>query len=78
MFEVTLNITQTQKGYDVYEFPIDVKVQFKNQTVSFKTFQIDKRQKKIEFESTEEPAVITLDPSSWLLAKIQYEKNGSE
>ncbi len=77
-YEVLLTINQTQKGYDNYEFPVDVKILFKDQTAAYKTFNVDKRQKKILFEVTKEPLEITLDPNNWLLAKIQYQKNGSE
>ncbi len=77
-YNVVLNLDQIQKGYPVYQFPIDVKFQFNDMTSMVKTFRIDSRQKLLEISFGKKPDGITLDPGNWLLAKIQPEKNSAE
>ena len=76
--QVDLSINQTQSEYQVYHFPIDIKIRLKDQSIIYKTFEVNSRQKNVEFELQKEPLQITLDPNNWLLAKIKSEKNSSE
>ncbi len=78
LIKVDLTINQKQTGYQVYQFPLDVKIRLKDQSIIYKTFYVDARQKIIEFNLSKEPLEIILDPNNWLLAKINGEKNSSE
>ena len=75
---ISISIEQTQKGYDVYNFPIDVKIQYTDKSSIVKTFQIDERQKTIKFKLDKNPVDISLDPENWLLAQIQKVRQSSE
>ena len=75
---ISMNLKQTQKGYDTYYFPLDVKIQFADHSSIIKTFQVDKRQKTIEFKVEKKPIEINLDPGNWLLAEIQKNRQSSE
>jgi aminopeptidase N len=78
IYNVSLNVNQTQSEYHIYNFLLDVKILFNDQTTVNKTFRINKRQNILSLELSKEPLEITLDPDNWLPAKIQYLKNGSE
>jgi aminopeptidase N len=75
---VTLNVNQAQTGYNTYDFPLDLKISFNDQTSEDTTIRINKRQNIINLKFSREPVKFTLDPGNWLPVRIQYEKNGSE
>jgi len=77
-YNIRLKLDQIQDGYELYQFPVDVKIQFSDRTAEYKTFLINSRQKTIEIKTDKEPVEIMLDPDNWLLAKIQLEKNSTE
>ena len=72
-FVVNIDLEQTQKGYDVYKFPLDVKINFEDKTGQVKTFWIDSRQKELKIITSKRPVSIKLDPDNWLLASIPGE-----
>jgi aminopeptidase N len=75
-FQTKIKIKQLQNGYDIYKFPIDIKIIFDNGSTSDK-FYIDKKEQLILIETTSKPIKILLDPDNWLLAKFDY-KNENE
>jgi len=75
---IILDLKQTQKKYNDYYFPLDIKVKFLDQSSITKTFNIDKRQNTIEIDLDKQPAGISLDPDNWLLAEIQKVRQSSE
>ncbi len=77
-FLTAVHLSQVQKEYDTYFFPIDVEVVFNDHTSMLKTFYVDKRQKNFNIETTKKPINIRLDPNNWLLAKIKPAGKSSE
>ena len=77
-FLISLSINQDQKGYDTYNFPVDVKVEFDDHTSIVKTFYIDSRQKNFDFQVDKKPLTVSLDSDNWLLAVIKEGKKSSE
>jgi hypothetical protein len=73
-----VKIDQIQTEYDIYDFPLDIEILFKDGTTECRTMRINKRQNKFNFEFGKEPAELTADPDNWLPARIQMIKNGSE
>lgn len=71
--QIILSIKQTQKGYEKYNFPIDVLLQEYNKD-ELHSFYITSADTQIIFESSIEPDNIRLDPNGWLLAHIWEEK----
>lgn len=67
-FLVSINIDQTQSGYNTYDFPVDVKADLGSGASVLKTFFINKRRTELEFRTDKRPVTITLDPDNWLLA----------
>jgi aminopeptidase N len=66
---VELEFEQTQKGYEVYEFKLEIQFAFKNGEIEKRTVYISDRKQKVTFRFMEEPTEIIPDPDSWLLMK---------
>jgi aminopeptidase N len=77
-YNLVLDINQTQAEYEVYDFPLDIKVSFSDGTTEYRTVLINKRQNVLNFSFGREPVEITPDPDNWLLVSIHYLKNGGE
>lgn len=70
-FKTTIKIKQLQNGYDIYKFPIDIKLIFENGTDSqLSTVYISTKETEVNLSSKKKPVNIELDPDKWLLAKI--------
>jgi aminopeptidase N len=70
-YSLTIELKQTQDAYNVYHFPLEVEIMYKNGEEEFKTFYVDERLKQIDFKIKTDPSNITLDPNNWLLANIR-------
>lgn len=68
-FRNLITVEQTQSGYDVYKFSLEIKFSSGNETVN-KIFYIDSRKKNIIFDMANVPDHIELDPEDKLLVKI--------
>ena len=70
-FITTIKIKQLQKGYDIYKFPLDIKLLFDetDETLTSTTL-IEGKEVIFNLESKSKPIQIMLDPDGWLLAKI--------
>ncbi len=73
---LTLNLAQTQTGYNVYQFPLDIKIVYTDNSEEIKTIFVNQRQQNFVFPMTKIPAVIKVDPYNWLLAEFdEHKKN---
>ena len=73
---LTFDLNQTQSGYKDYQFPLDVKIVYKDNSEETKTIFVDKRHQSFVFPVTKEPAEIKVDPNNWLLAEFnEHKKN---
>ncbi len=71
-FSTTISIKQLQKGYDIYKFPLDIKMIFENGNDSLtSTEYVSSKSKEIVLHSSRKPSKVELDPNHWLLAKIE-------
>ena len=67
-----IKIKQLQKGYDIYKFPMDIKLIYDKQddyTVS--TVYVSSRDTVINIQSKKKPTKIIFDPDKWLLANFE-------
>lgn len=69
-YKIKINLEQTQLGYKVYKFPLDIGVKYADKTDTVKTIFVDSRHKEFEFTVYKKPLSIKLDPDNWLLASI--------
>ena len=70
-FSTIIQIKQLQKGFDIYKFPLDIKLIFDNGDQSVvSTEYVTSREQEIKLISKSKPTKIELDPDSWLLANI--------
>lgn len=70
-FITTIKIKQLQKGYDIYKFPLDIKLIFDGEEeAQISTALIEGKEVTINLGSKSKPSQIMLDPDGWLLAKI--------
>ena len=77
-YNVIMNLAQTQTGYDVYHFPLQVEVEFGDRTKITKTFYVEKRQTLVEFIADKKPVDILPDPNNRLLAEYNNLKKSNE
>jgi aminopeptidase N len=82
MYQVSINLNQTQQEYNTYSFPLDLKIIYSDQTspegmdtYELETIRVNQRQNHFTLLLNKEPADIITDPDHWLLAKIRYVKN---
>ncbi|PKL82718.1 MAG: hypothetical protein CVV24_08690 [Ignavibacteriae bacterium HGW-Ignavibacteriae-3] len=69
-FITTITIKQLQKGYDIYKFPLDIKlVSEKEDKSNTSSARIEGKEVTLSYETEFKPVKILLDPDSWLLAK---------
>lgn len=70
-FITSIKIKQLQKGYDIYKFPLDIKLLFEDESkTNVTTSLIETKEVVIKLESKTKPLNVEADPESWLLAKI--------
>jgi aminopeptidase N len=65
-----LSVYQEQDQYLEYHFPLEVALQFEDDT-EYQKFYIDKRSMQLRIESKQLPEDIILDPNNWLLISFQ-------
>jgi len=65
-----IKLQQVQDDYEVYHFPLELKMMFGDSTSQFYKYEITTRDTVIRIPINEVPASIELDPNSWLLAEI--------
>ena len=73
-YKIIFKITQLQNGYDIYKFPIDIKIYFENDELEVKNFYVQSRESKFEFITKNKPVSFELDPDKWLLANFSQSK----
>lgn len=71
VFKTEINLKQLQNGYDMYKFPLDIKLIFENDSVT-QTFYVMKKEETIIIESKSKPLDIIFDPDKWLLANFTF------
>ncbi len=71
-FVTDLIINQVQNGYDIYKFPIDVKLVYNSEgKFDIKTFFVDNKNQNFKISTKDKPIEILLDPENWLLANFE-------
>ena len=71
-YNLEIRIKQLQKGYDIYKFPIDIKLIYdKHDDYTVSTVYVSSRDTVINIQSKKKPSKIILDPDKWLLANIE-------
>lgn len=68
---VVLTIMQKQNEYSVFEFKLEVLLEYDNGKSYSNFYKIDKREQNIEIEVSKIPNQLILDPNNWLLADIK-------
>ncbi len=69
-FNVKINIEQLQNGYDIYKFPLDIKIIYSESDFEVKTVSITNKKQTILLPIKMKPKKIVLDPDGWLLANF--------
>ena len=72
--KIKIIINQTQKGYDIYKFPLQILIKSDQNEMKGK-FYITKREQKIELPANGKVKDIIIDPDNWLLAKTERDEN---
>ncbi len=66
-----IKIKQLQNGYDIYKFPLDIKMIFDNdEDFTISSSYVTVKDSEILLRSVKKPSKIILDPDKWLLSKI--------
>lgn len=68
---IILEVMQKQEKFPVFEFKLEVKLEYDNGKSFSKIFNISEKEKTIEILVDEKPNQLILDPNSWLLANIK-------
>ncbi len=67
-----ISINQLQNGYDIYKFPIDIKLIYENDNkYEEREFYINNKHEKLMITTKEKPVDIILDPNNWLIADFE-------
>ena len=78
-FISTIKIKQLQKGYDIYKFPLDIKLISEKESESeTSTTFVSGKEVILKIRCKYKPAELILDPDGWLLAKINLSKEENE
>ncbi len=67
---VKIQLEQIQEDYEVYQFPLEIKIVNKDSTEQNFRYEITSRDTLIEISTISTPDTIELDPDRWLLAQI--------
>jgi aminopeptidase N len=70
-FEIDLLIYQLQNGYDIYKFPVDIKIIYEDESQSAETRFVNQKNAFLKLTLPKKPKRIILDPDGWLLADIR-------
>ena len=68
---IILDLMQKQEQYPLFEFKLEVKLEYDNEKNISKIFYINQKEKTIEILVDERPNQLILDPNNWLLANIK-------
>jgi len=71
---VKIYLEQVQEEYEVYSFPLEIKMKFKDDTEQNLRYNIVSGDTILEIRTNEEPGSIELDPYNWLLAVINLKE----
>jgi aminopeptidase N len=69
---VKIYLEQVQEEYEIYNFPLEIKMKFKDDTEQNLRYNIVSRDSILEIRTNEKPDSIELDPDNWLLAAINF------
>jgi aminopeptidase N len=67
---VKVQLEQIQEVYEIYQFPLEIKLVYRDSTVQNFRYEIASRDTIIEISTISKPDTIELDPNRWLLAQI--------
>jgi len=67
---VKIQLQQIQEDYEVYQFPLEIKMVYKDSTEQNFRYEITSRDTLIEISTISKPDTVELDPDRWLLAQI--------
>ncbi len=68
-YQVNLNIEQTQGGFELYKFPVDIKIFYENgEEPIIVTKYVYNKKESFSLDITSKPKKIVIDPDKWLLA----------
>jgi aminopeptidase N len=73
-WKTKLFLSQDQHGYDIYHFPIDTRINFKNSSFVDSVFYIFSKDTIINLITETEISDLEFDRENWLLAEINMEK----
>ncbi len=73
--EILLKINQIQKGYENYNFPLDMDFNLKNDEIISKTIRINNRENVFKFNFSDSLKDIVFDPNGWLAFRIKKISN---
>ena len=73
-WKTELFLSQDQDGYDIYHFPIDTRINFKNSSFVDSVFYIFSRDTVISLITETEITDLEFDSENWLLAEINREE----
>ncbi len=66
-----ITVEQVQKEYSVYQFPLEIKILYQHDALSFtKKFEINSKVFSTQIKLDKYPNDIIIDPHNWLLSKI--------
>ena len=68
---IVLDLMQMQEKFPVFEFKLEVMLEYDNGKSISKIFNINEKEVTIEFPADEIPNQLILDPNNWLLANIR-------
>jgi len=71
---VRIQLEQIQEEYEEYQFPLEVKIIYKDLTAKSVRYNIASGDAVLEITATEYPESIELDPDNWLLAVINLKE----
>lgn len=65
-----INIEQVQEEYTLYEFPIELKLNFNEIDSESHTFRVNSKTETFKVSTKRLPSSVELDPDGWLLASV--------
>jgi len=71
---VKINLEQIQEDYEVYNFPLEIKIIYADSSEQSFRYDITTQDTIIEIPTLAEPDIIELDPNNWLLAQISIKE----
>ena len=71
---VKINLEQIQEDYEVYNFPLEIKIIYADSSENSFRYEIVSKDTVLEIPTIAEPDTIELDPNNWLLAQINMKE----